>query len=138
MQGNPRFSSFINVLAALTLSVQGLIASGPNPTDSAPAWSLPDVNGNLVHSTAFNGQAVVLNFWKMGSGSCRAEVSIRSALEERYANDGLVVIGVVLDGSGTSIKEFATSNGISFPVVAGDEAIVSAYGVNKCAGNLCC
>ena len=50
-------------------------------------------------------------------------------LQKQYADKGLVVIGVSLDQDGASaVKPFSEKLGINYPIVLGDETIVSAFG----------
>lgn len=50
----------------------------------APQWELPDLDGNLVHSSDFDHKVVVVDFWGSWCGPCRAELPRFQALYERY------------------------------------------------------
>jgi len=74
-----------------------------------PAWELKDVNGKMVKSSDFAGKVVILDFWA--------------------TDKGLVVIGISLDQDGASaVKPFMEKMGINYPIVLGDETVVSAFG----------
>ncbi len=66
------------------------VASG---TITAPAFSLPDLNGKMVSLSDFKGKWVVLDFWGSWCGWC---IKGFPALKEAYAKYGgkLVVLGI--------------------------------------------
>ena len=90
----------------------------------APAWVLPSINGTEINSASFAGQIVVLNFWATWCGSCTYELPGLIALQQKYAPDGMTVVGICVDSSpdGTNpptalVSACAASYGINFPVV---------------------
>lgn len=107
-------------------------ATEPRPVAepvSAPGWQLKDVDGKLVKSTDFAGKVVILDFWATWCGPCRLEIPGFIELKRQYAEKGLVVIGVSVDQDGAkAVKPFMAKMGINYPVVLGDEKIVSAFG----------
>ena len=95
----------------------------------SPAWELKDVDGKPVKSSDFTGKVVILDFWATWCGPCRMEIPGFIELQKQYADKGLVVVGVSLDQDGASVvKAFMEKTGINYPIVLGDEAIVSAFG----------
>jgi peroxiredoxin len=90
----------------------------------APPWSLPSIDGTTISSTDFSGDVVVLDFWATWCPYCVAEIPDLIALQQKYASDGLMVIGVSLDSSPDNVNpptelvsSFAASNGMNYPVV---------------------
>ena len=101
------------------------------PAASAPSlsWELKDVSGKLVKSSDFAGKVVILDFWATWCGPCRMEIPGFIEFQKQYADKGLVVVGVSLDQDGASVvKSFMDKSGINYPVLLGDETIVSAFG----------
>lgn len=95
----------------------------------APSWRLRDLDGNVVTSDQFKGKVVVVDFWATWCPPCRVEIPGYVELQEKYGDDGFVIVGVSLDQQGPSVvKAFANANGINYPLVMGDEAVVSAFG----------
>lgn len=96
---------------------------------SAPAWELKGVDGKTVKSTDFAGKVVILDFWATWCGPCRTEIPSFVELQNQYAREGLVVVGVSLDDDATAVvKPFMTKMGINYPVVMGDERVVESFG----------
>lgn len=101
-----------------------MAAAGP-----APSWELTDLAGKTIRSRDFDGQVVVLNFWATWCPPCRAEIPGLVALQRKYGDQGLSVIGVSLDQvEPRHVRAFAVRNGINYPIVVGDAKIVSAFG----------
>lgn len=104
-------------------------ASRATANQPSPAWELKDVDDKTVKSSDFAGKVVILDFWATWCGPCRMEIPGFIELQKQYADKGLVVIGVSLDQDGASaVKPFAEKMGINYPIVLGDETIVSAFG----------
>jgi peroxiredoxin len=90
----------------------------------APAWVLPSIHGTNINSTNFAGKVVVLNFWATWCNPCCDEIPSLIALQQKYATNGMTVIGVSLDSSPDGINpptsvvsSSAASLGINYPVV---------------------
>jgi thiol-disulfide isomerase/thioredoxin len=91
---------------------------------TAPAWNLPCIYGTNINSTNFTGRVVLLNFFCTWCGPCCAEIPSLIALQQKYAPDGLRVVGLSLDSSPdgvnpptTLVSNFVASYGINYPVV---------------------
>jgi thiol-disulfide isomerase/thioredoxin len=95
----------------------------------APAWSLKDVNGNLVSSEQFKGKVVVVDFWATWCPPCRMEIPGYIDLQRKYGKDGFAIVGVSMDESGPAVvKAFVEKFGVNYQMVMGDEAVVAAFG----------
>ena len=95
----------------------------------APDWELRRLDGSLLKSSELAGKVVVLDFWATWCGPCRKEIPGYVDMQEQYADDGLVVVGVSLDQTGPSIvSEFGHQYGINYPLVMGDERMVELFG----------
>ena len=99
-------------------------------TAVAPEWSLKDANGNMVRSSDFKGKVVILDFWATWCGPCRAEIPTFIDLQRQYGPQGLVVVGVSVDGQDGAgvVKPVAQELGMNYPVVLADEATQAAFG----------
>lgn len=68
-----------------------------NPGNMAPAFSLPDTNGNSISLESYKGRVVLLDFWASWCPDCRRANPYMVELYRRYHNKGLEFIGISLD-----------------------------------------
>jgi len=69
------------------------------PGDVAPDFTLQDLGGKQVQLSSYKGSKVVLlNFWGLRCSACLEEMPYLEDLHKRYADKGLVVLGVDTDG----------------------------------------
>jgi peroxiredoxin len=116
-------------LAALSLFAVVLAGATPVPAKAAAAWKLKDVDGNTVTLDQFRGKVVILDFWATWCPPCRTEIPGYIALQNKYAADGLVIIGVSVDTDGVGpVKKFIKDMGMNYIVVMADDNIQDAYG----------
>lgn len=95
----------------------------------APDFALADVDGNLVRSSSFNGQVVLVNFWATWCPPCLAEIPNLQALHGAYQAKGFQVIGIAIDSGGAkSVKAFVRKMGMSYPVLMGNDKVARDYG----------
>jgi thioredoxin-dependent peroxiredoxin len=96
----------------------------------APAFSLPDQDGNTVSLKDFKGKTVVLYFYpKDDTSGCTAQAcGFRDALPDFTALDA-VVLGVSPDPVKSHAK-FRDKYELTFPILADPEhGVLEAYGV---------
>jgi peroxiredoxin len=116
------------LLALLALPFIGLRAD-PVPPKPAPGWTLKDLDGKDVRFDAFKGKVVVLDFWATWCPPCVGEVPRFVGLQRKYAQDGLVVVGVSVDSNGPGpVRAFATKHGVNYPMLMANDQIISAFG----------
>ncbi len=96
---------------------------------TAPDFELSDLDGKNVKLSDYRGKAVLLNFWATWCQPCKVEMPWFVDLQQRYGNDGLVVLGVAMDDSGKdAIADFAKEMHVNYPVLLGKEAVADSYG----------
>ena len=96
----------------------------------APAFTLPDSDGNLVSLSDFLGKTVVLYFYpRDNTPGCTRQALAYAALNAEFAARGAVVIGISRD-SAASHQRFAAKNELPFLLLSDPERrAVEAYGV---------
>ena len=125
-----RFRSLAaRLLAVSVLAWTGLLAADGFKPFPAPAWTLQDVDGKAVSSDQLKGKVVVLDFWDTWCGPCRSEIPGYVALQKKYADAGLVVVGVSLDRGGPQVvKKFVQDEKVAYMIVMGDDKTADAFG----------
>ncbi len=95
----------------------------------APAWKLKDLQGKEVSSADFKGKVVVIDFWATWCPPCRAEIPGYIALQKKYADKGLVILGVSVDEDGAKVvAPFAKAKGINYKMLLFTDDVVAAFG----------
>ena len=98
--------------------------------DIAPAFSLPDQNGNMISSADFTGKKIVLYFYpKDNTPGCTRQACAFAGLFEEFKKRDIVVIGISKD-SVKSHRKFAEKHALPFILLADPELqAIKAYGV---------
>ena len=96
----------------------------------APAFTLPDKEGNLVSLSDFAGKRVVLYFYpKDNTPGCTRQACVFAAAYEEFKTLEAVVIGISRD-SAASHQKFADKHGLPFILLSDpDLTAIQAYGV---------
>jgi thiol-disulfide isomerase/thioredoxin len=89
------------------------------------------INSRGLELGDLKGKVVMLDFWATWCGPCKAAVPHTNELAEKYADDGLVIIGVCATRGAEIMAQTVEELGIKYPVAADvDGATVSAYAAN--------
>lgn len=94
----------------------------------APAFELETLDGDTLTLASLDSVPVILmNFWASWCGPCKIEIPDLMALEEAYAPEGLMVLGVTVNDLPRDSREFAAEVGMSYPSVIGTPRMLEAY-----------
>ncbi len=101
----------------------------PREGSVAPAFSLPDVSGNVVDSSHFLGKPTVINFFATWCPACREEIPGFVDIYNKYRDRGFELVGISLDtDTREDLPAFVMTNRIEYRILLGDLATTSAYG----------
>ncbi len=96
------------------------------------SW-LPKMNGTKLRLSDLRGHPVIVNFWASWCVSCREEAMQMEAFWQRYREKGLIVLGVAIQDTPETAREFAKAHGKTYPIaldVSGKTSInYGVYGV---------
>lgn len=96
---------------------------------AAPAWSLVDLEGKPVGADALKGKVVVVDFWATWCGPCVKEIPGYVTLQQKYADRGLVIVGISVDHKGEEVvRPFAQRYSVSYPLALATPEVVTAFG----------
>ncbi len=95
----------------------------------APAFSLPDADGNTVKLSDYKGRKVIIYFYPAAStpGCTKQACDFRDSLAE-LNEAGLDVIGISPDKP-EKLAKFRDNEGLTFPLLSDpDRTVLTAYG----------
>jgi peroxiredoxin Q/BCP len=111
-----------------------------NAGDPAPAFSLPDADGNQVSLADYAGQRVVVYFYPaaMTPGCTTQAVDFTAAMHE-FDAAGISVLGISPDPQ-PKLAQFRSQQSVSFPLLSDEDRTVlvgyGAYGEKLLYGKL--
>jgi thiol-disulfide isomerase/thioredoxin len=82
----------------------------PAPALAVTTW----VNGKPATLADFKGKIVVLDFWATWCAPCIASIPHNNALAKKYADQGVVFIGVCHPKDGEKMTATAQDNGLGY------------------------
>lgn len=89
---------------------------------------LPDLKGEEIDISQFQGKVVLLNFWATWCPPCRQEIPYLNELYKQYEDNGLVVIGISLDRGGSKeVQTFLEKHEVEYVNLLGDEEVLKAF-----------
>jgi thiol-disulfide isomerase/thioredoxin len=125
-------------LAAVTMPVMSCGAGGGQSSsagggeacgaDAKPAnldFTLIDMDGKKVNLADYKGRPVLINFWATWCPPCQQEIPAFIELQDKYRDQGFVVLGVSTDDPADALKQFATEYKMNYPVLQGTEELMN-------------
>jgi peroxiredoxin len=112
-------------------------ASVPTPQASgtvAPDFTGRDIEGKTFRLSDHHGKVVLLDFWSTFCEPCKAEFPHLRAMYDGQKAQGLLVVGVAMDGPETvaDVPSFVKRFDLDFPVVTDEDSrIASLYNPKK-------
>jgi thiol-disulfide isomerase/thioredoxin len=102
----------------------------PGPTLQVEGWVNTD--GKPLTLSNLKGKVVVLDFWGVWCGPCRAAMPHLKELYEKHKSEGLVVIGIHTANRGDEMAKYVEETSLPWPVaVDAENKTVAAYHVDS-------
>ncbi|MCG8508960.1 MAG: TlpA family protein disulfide reductase, partial [Rhodospirillales bacterium] len=112
------------VAGPLASSVQG---EGVGVGDT-PKIEFTALDGTKVNSKYLKDKLVVVDFWATWCGPCVAAMPHMKKIHEKYADDGVQILGISLDRSDAPLKKFIKERELPWPQVR-SQAMAQKWGV---------
>ena len=114
-------------------AVDGSSASGSAGStanlQSAPDFDLASFPAGMLNSEELKGKVLVVDFWATWCKPCIEEIPNFNALSAEQDNDKVAMLGITVEsGSFEDIEPYIERLEIEYPVVMGDEEVVSGFG----------
>jgi len=107
-----RFGLLLLLGAALTgAQPRGVIG------EPAPEITLPNLDSEAVSVSDFPGKVILYDFWAVWCGPCVESLPFYQELQDRYREEGLVVVGLHVDDRTPPIEEvraYLEDRGVSY------------------------
>lgn len=105
----------------------GMTAASSN-LPAAPELSFADINGATVRTADYKGKVMLVNFWAAWCVPCAEEVPQFVALQKKYQDQGLQVIGISVEDDAGKLRDFCREHQVNYPIVPSDLRIADAFG----------
>ena len=104
-------------VALVTASMVASTALALDPGKAPPSIDMADLKGKKVDLKALQGKVVLVDFWASWCGPCKEEMPVLQSLHEKYAWQGLVIIGINIDNNPKKMNNFLKATPVEFRIV---------------------
>ncbi|HAS45132.1 MAG TPA: hypothetical protein DCS93_31910 [Microscillaceae bacterium] len=111
------------------VTIKQFSAGQPTTGETAPAWDLPDYEGNRLNLNSLKGKVVVMDFWATWCPPCIKAIPGLQKLHEKYEKQGVKFLGLAYRDQGKPLK-FMKKRGVTYTILNAQES-GKAYGVSQ-------
>ena len=83
----------------------------------APAFTLSTLDGKTISNADLRGKPYVVNFWASWCGPCRLEHGHLRAFWERHRDQGIMLLGVIMQDTPGRARAFQAELGGDWPLL---------------------
>ncbi len=105
------------VRSALVAVGFAAVAAAVGVGEPAPVFSLPTAAGDTVALDKLRGRVVYVDFWASWCGPCRRSFPWMNEMQQKYAANGLAIVGVNVDKRRPDAERFLQQTPATFTIV---------------------
>jgi thiol-disulfide isomerase/thioredoxin len=102
--------------AFLLVALAAACSYAAAPGALAPSFSLPTSRGDSVSLDPLRGRVVYVDFWASWCAPCRRSFPWMNAMQARYGNEGLTIVGINVDKRREDAERFLSDTPASFTI----------------------
>ena len=87
-------------------------------------FELIDLNNVMTHSSKWNGQYKLINFWATWCAPCRREIPLLNNTQKEYQDISVQIIGIAVDVLDDVIA-YSEETPFEYPVLVGEEEAIA-------------
>ncbi|HAV92377.1 TPA: hypothetical protein DCW38_04265 [candidate division WOR-3 bacterium] len=87
------------------------------------------LDGETLSLKEFEGNVVIIDFWASWCGPCRASIPFYMKMYDKYASQGLTVIGVNVNETKEEIESFVSESGMNYTMAFFNDDLNAVYKV---------
>jgi len=120
----------LSMLPARPVASPAIAACDAKAKPANLSFVLKDVTGAKVSLSTFKGKVLILDFWATWCIPCRTEIPDFVALQAKYRDRGLQVLGVSVDDTVEKLKPYVAEMKMTYPVLLGrgHPEVLDAFG----------
>jgi peroxiredoxin len=89
---------------------------------------LTDLDGRRFRMSDYQGKVILVNFWAAWCAPCAEEIPQFVAMQNKYRDQGLQVVGVSVEDVESELRAFCIKNHVNYPMVPGDQTLADSFG----------
>jgi len=106
---------------------------------AAPEFVAQTIDAQRIQLASCRGKVVLIDFWATWCAPCVAELPHIKRAYEKYADEGLVIIGISFDRDAETVRRFVTRHQLPWPQIWAEHGnknpLAIAYGVGGIPAN---
>ena len=107
------------ILPLISSNISAHETAQPVTAPIAPAWQLKTQSGEMISSTQFQGQAIILHFWATWCPYCKRLQPKLVELEKQYQNQGVKIVAISFNEDDDALpQDEIASRGYNFITAA--------------------
>jgi thiol-disulfide isomerase/thioredoxin len=111
------------------VGARAVVRSGVPVGDTAPDWTLTDLDGKEHTLSRYRGKIVVMDFWATWCPPCRQAMPVLQRLHEKYKDQGVVIFGMNCWESGDP-GAYMDENSLTYTTLLKADPVAQLYQVS--------